>query len=121
MRKNGTPELSRRVRICWVETIPLNSSLAGNLRELAHGGIPRHLLRRLAAVGKPLDGTRFSFSEDNAYVEVTCPWGNRMRCFAPGERFGQMMLGMPYVELEVPRGTDLTSVPSAGTTEIAYG
>ncbi len=63
------------------------------------------LLRRLAAVAKPLEGTRFSFTERNDYVEVTCPWGNRMRCYAPGPRFGQMMLGMPYVELEVPRET----------------
>jgi catechol 2,3-dioxygenase-like lactoylglutathione lyase family enzyme len=63
------------------------------------------LVRRLAAVQKPLEGTRFSFAEHNEFVEVTCPWGNRMRCFTPGERFGQMMLGMPYVELEVPRDT----------------
>jgi hypothetical protein len=63
------------------------------------------LVRRLAAVAKPLDGTRFSFAERNDFVEVTCPWGNRMRCHAPGERFGTMMLGMPYVELEAPRGT----------------
>ena len=63
------------------------------------------LVRRLTAVQKPLDGTRFSFSESNDCVEVTCPWGNRIRCFVPGERFGRMMLGMPYVELEVPRGT----------------
>ena len=58
------------------------------------------LLRRLAAVKKPLEGTRFSFKEHNGFVEATCPWGNRMRCFEPGERFGRMMLGMPYVELE---------------------
>jgi hypothetical protein len=63
------------------------------------------LVRRLASVQKPLEGTRFSFSERNEFVEVTCPWGNRMRCFGPGERFGSMMLGMPYVELEAPGGT----------------
>ena len=62
-------------------------------------------MRRLAAVKKPLEGTRFAFKEHNDYVEATCPWGNRIRCYSPGERFGRMMLGMPYVELEVPRGT----------------
>jgi len=62
------------------------------------------LLRRLSAVSKPLQGTRFSFSEHNAYVEVTCPWGNRIRCFSAGNGFGTMMLGMPYVEFDVPRG-----------------
>ena len=63
------------------------------------------LVRRLASVKQLLEGTRFSFKEHNEYVEVTCPWGNRLRCFAPAERFGRMQLGIPYVELEVPPGT----------------
>jgi hypothetical protein len=63
------------------------------------------LVRRLHGVKEPLAGTRFSFKEHNQFVETTCPWGNRMRCFAPSERFGRMQLGIPYVELEVPRGT----------------
>jgi hypothetical protein len=68
------------------------------------------LVRRLGAVKKPLEGTRFAFTEHNDYVEAVCPWGNRIRCYAPGERFGRMMLGMPYVELEVPRGTRLDGI-----------
>jgi hypothetical protein len=63
------------------------------------------LVRRLGAAKKPLEGTRFAFAEHNDHVDVVCPWGNRIRCFEPGERFGRMLLGMPYVELEVPRGT----------------
>jgi hypothetical protein len=63
------------------------------------------LLRRLAAVKKPLEGTRFAFAERNDHVEATCPWGNRIRCYEPGERFGAMMLGMPYVDLEAPPGS----------------
>lgn len=63
------------------------------------------LLARLASVRQPLEATRFSFKEHNAYVEVTCPWGNRIRVFAPGSGYGDMMLGMPYVQLDVPRGT----------------
>jgi len=63
------------------------------------------LVRRLSAVRKPLEGTRFAFGEHNDFVAATCPWGNRMRCYEPGARFGGMMLGMPYVELEVPPGT----------------
>ncbi len=62
------------------------------------------LVRRLGAVRKPLAATRFSFAERDGFVEATCPWGNRIRCYEPGG-FGGMMLGMPYVELEVPRGT----------------
>lgn len=63
------------------------------------------LMRRLNAVRKPLEGTHFAFSERDDHVAATCPWGNRIRCYEPGARFGAMMLGMPYVELEVPPGT----------------
>jgi hypothetical protein len=63
------------------------------------------LVRRLGAVKKPLEGTRFAFKEREDHVEAICPWGNRIRCYAPGERFGRMMLGMPYVEFDVPRST----------------
>jgi hypothetical protein len=63
------------------------------------------LLRRLEAVKGPLAGTRFTFSAQDGYVEATSPWGNRIRCFEAGGRFGPMMLGMPYVELEVPPGS----------------
>ena len=51
-----------------------------------------------------LEGTRFAFREHNAFVEVTSPWGNRLRCHEPEPRFGRINLGMPYVEFEVPPG-----------------
>src|SRR5712671_4816946 len=64
------------------------------------------LLDRLASVAKKLDGTRFAFREHNDYVEATCPWGNRVRCYEPdAARFGRITLGIPYVEFEVPAGT----------------
>ncbi len=63
------------------------------------------LLQRLASVREALAGTQFSFACEAGHVAVTCPWGNRMRVFEPGPRFGRMLLGMPYVEFEVPRGT----------------
>jgi hypothetical protein len=64
------------------------------------------LLERLASVAGKLKGTSFAFSEHNDYVEATCPWGNRMRCYEPdAERFGRITLGIPYVEFEVPTGT----------------
>jgi hypothetical protein len=63
------------------------------------------LLARLAAVRPKLEGTCFSFCEHNDYVEATCPWGNRLRCFEPdAARFGRITLGIPYVEFEVPPG-----------------
>jgi hypothetical protein len=64
------------------------------------------LLDRLASVAKKLDGTAFAFSEHNDFVEVTCPFGNRLRCHEPdASRFGRISLGIPYVEFEVPPGT----------------
>jgi len=64
------------------------------------------LLKRLSGVAKKLDGTKFGFSEHNDYVEATCPWGNRVRCYEPdAARFGRIALGIPYVEFDVPVGT----------------
>ncbi len=64
------------------------------------------LLDRLAAVAGKLEGTKFVFSESNDYVEATCPWGNRVRCYEPdAARFGRITLGIPYVEFDVPVGT----------------
>jgi hypothetical protein len=64
------------------------------------------LLNRLAAVRPKLEGTRFGFHEHNDYVEATCPWGNRLRCYQPdAARFGRITLGIPYVEFDVPVGT----------------
>jgi hypothetical protein len=63
------------------------------------------LLSRLETVRAPLLGTQFSFSEQATYIDTTCPWGNRIRCYAPGEGFGNLMLGIPYVEFAVPPGT----------------
>lgn len=63
------------------------------------------LLKRLARVRSDLDGTHFAFREHNSFIEVTSPWGNRLRCHAPEPRFGRISLGLPYVEFEVPPGT----------------
>jgi len=64
------------------------------------------LLGRLASVAAKLQGTAFAFSEHNDYVEATCPWGNRVRCYEPDAvRFGRITLGITYVEFEVPDGT----------------
>jgi len=64
------------------------------------------LVRRLERTRKRLDGTRFDFKEHEKFVEATCPWGNRIRCYAPDQqRFGRITLGIVYVEFEVPKGT----------------
>lgn len=65
------------------------------------------LQARLARFSDQLSGTAFSYAADNKQnvVDVTSPWGNRIRCHAPGPSFGKVLLGMPYVEFDVPDGT----------------
>ncbi len=69
------------------------------------------LLRRLDNAQKYLGGTKFSFRETEDAVETTCPWGNRIRVHAPdASRFGPLRVGMPYVEFDIPAGTDLQAI-----------
>ena len=60
---------------------------------------------RLARIEKRLADTAFSFKSSgrgkNRTLDVTCPWGNRIRCHEPGK----LSLGIPYIEFEVPVGT----------------
>ena len=64
------------------------------------------LVKRLGSIRSRLAGTRFSFERSDTQVDVTCPWGNRIRVHAPDTaRFGHMLLGMPYVEVDVTAGT----------------
>lgn len=63
------------------------------------------LLQRLDHVKRLLADTRFAFVERDDHVETTCPWGNRILCHEPSLRFDRTVLGMAYVEFDVPRGT----------------
>jgi catechol 2,3-dioxygenase-like lactoylglutathione lyase family enzyme len=59
---------------------------------------------RLTRIAGRFTDSKFSFKRLKSRIDVTCPWGNRIRCFAPGA-FGEMHLGMPYVEFDVPPDT----------------
>lgn len=61
------------------------------------------LLKRLANMKKPLEGTQFSFKEHKDRVTATCPWGNEFVVYEPSANFAGMVLGMPYVEFDVPK------------------
>ena len=64
------------------------------------------LIERLAAVAPRLADTKFAYHRSNDAVDVICPWGNRIRVHAPDAgRFGPIVLGMPYVEVETAPGT----------------
>ena len=62
------------------------------------------LPRRLEKVGAKLAGTRFEYAVEDKHIRVVSPWGNVIRCHAPGPSFGDMTLGIPYVEFLVEEG-----------------
>jgi hypothetical protein len=62
------------------------------------------LVKRLDTVKEALRGTCFEYGRAGADVEVTCPWGNRYRCHEANGEFGDMAIGLPYVEFAVPPG-----------------
>src|SRR4029434_4287318 len=59
---------------------------------------------RLASVEQGLAGTKFRWSVEANHIAVTCPWGNRFQCYPAGPAFGDMALGLPYVEFLVGPG-----------------
>jgi hypothetical protein len=59
---------------------------------------------RLAAIEEGLAGTRFQWSVHDGYVAATGPWGNQFHCHPPGPEFGDMLMGIPYVEFRVRPG-----------------
>jgi hypothetical protein len=63
------------------------------------------LVARLESVKDALEGTAFAFSAEGDHVDVTTPWGNLLRCYEPAPRFGDVFIGIPYVEVLTRRGT----------------
>ncbi len=61
------------------------------------------LEQKLAGVEAGLKGSRFAWARKEDHIAVTCPWGNNFRCYRAGQ-FGDMALGIPYVEFLVAPG-----------------
>lgn len=59
---------------------------------------------RLRSVADALKHTRFAFERCADYISATCPWGNHFRCYPSQDGFGEMTLGIPYVEFFVRPG-----------------
>lgn len=105
------PYLMTGVDIMWVNTGASQFHLMTCAPQRLGGSIGvvipgrESLLRRLNGVKDQLAGTHFGFAEFDDYVEVICPWGNRLRCHEPSTEFGSLTLGIPYVQFDVPTGT----------------
>ena len=57
----------------------------------------------LDTVKDQLVGSRFSCKRKNDTIEVLCPWGNKFKIHEPAAEYGNMQLGLPYVELSAPQ------------------
>ena len=73
---------------------------------------------RLQSVSEALKDSRFSFERNADYVAVTCPWGNRYRCYPNQPAFDDMSLGILYVEFSVKPGT---MAPIVAFYQAAFG
>ena len=60
---------------------------------------------RLSSVEPALKATQFSWSSNQDHLAVTCPWGNRFRCFESGPAFGDMAQGLAAVDFTAREGT----------------
>ena len=64
------------------------------------------LRERLSGAEERLSGTEFAWEDKHCCVVVTGPWGNTFHCYdGRSDKFGEMSLGIPYVEFDVPAGT----------------
>ncbi len=103
------PYFNIGVRNMWANAGEQQFHLPNRPMQVLHGHIGlvvpdlESLKERLASVEGPLAKTKFSWSAQADHVSVTCPWGNCFRCFAAGPSFGDMALGIPYVEFLVER------------------
>ncbi len=94
----------------WINAGEQQFHLPTRAAQVIHGHIglvvsdPEALGKRLASIEEGLRGTRFCWSKEKDYIQVTCPWGNQFRCYGAADRFGDMSLGIPYVEFEVASG-----------------
>ena len=63
------------------------------------------LEERLDGMAPRFEGTQFAVEREGRNLDVTCPWGNRIRCHpADGERMGGANIGLEYLIFNVPAG-----------------
>lgn len=63
------------------------------------------LPERLAKAEIWLKDSLFSYQLNDNMVVANCPWGNRFECHPPNISFGNCVIGMPYLRVDVMRGT----------------
>ncbi len=95
----------------WINAGEQQFHLPTRAAQVLHGHIAlvvpdlEALGKRLASVEEGLRDTRFCWSLQEDHIQVTCPWGNQFRCYGAADRFGDVSLGIPYVEFGAAAGT----------------
>lgn len=104
-------EYSTGVENMWLNLGPTQFHLPTGMPQVVRGHVgvvvpdQGALVSRLNEVSSDFPGTAFGFSETATFVEVTTPWGNRLRCFEAGPGVVGLEEGIGYVEFEVPLGS----------------
>lgn len=106
------PYLNVGVENMWINVGQQQFHLPTRQAQVIHGHIGLvmpdldSLEQRLPLLTERLRHTRFSWTRASDHLEVTCPWGNQIRCYPSGfAGSGDMALGIAYVEFFVPTGT----------------
>jgi len=103
------PYFNIGVRNMWANAGEQQFHLPTRPAQVLHGHIGvvvpdlDSLKERFASVEQALANTKFSWSVQSDHIAATCPWGNRFRCYAAAPNFGDMALGIPYLEFLVER------------------
>jgi hypothetical protein len=106
------PYLNVGLENMWVNVGEQQFHLPTRAPQVIHGHIGlvvpdlEAVERRLSPLAERLQNTQFAWSKKDNHIEVTCPWGNHIRCY-PSESagFGDMALGIAYVAFFTAPGT----------------
>ncbi|MGH7823905.1 MAG: hypothetical protein ACREQ7_01825 [Candidatus Binatia bacterium] len=109
------PYLNVGLENMWINMGEQQFHLPTRAPQVIHGRIGlvvpnlETLEQRLALLGERLQNTRFGWMKAADHIDVTCPWGNNIRCHPSGSAsFGDMALGLAYVEFLVAAGAALS-------------
>jgi catechol 2,3-dioxygenase-like lactoylglutathione lyase family enzyme len=105
------PYLMTGTEIMWANAGTTQFHLPGGPAQVLPGTVGlvvpdlEAVSKRLAAIAPMLAGTQFRVSREADAIVAVCPWGNRIRCYAPGPRWPGLALGIAYVEFKTRPGT----------------
>jgi hypothetical protein len=89
--RGGPPQRLRGVAGFVLPDLDAVAARIGHAREEMHRVVPDR-------------AHAFQASLREGVIDLTCPWGNRIRCHAPAPEWGGVELGLVYIDFDVPAG-----------------